>query len=280
MLFEAAEIAVERGPIDRELVLVEKRLLRRDGFFILRSDGPAFAGNFRGDSLGKFAQRTIVEEKRHFRLAEHINKARSDNAALRIDFALGMGFTQIADSRNAITADSNIRGEPGITRAVDDVAVANEEIVFAGIRGGIQIRVVSGSRNFSQCLTGHLLRALRIRSERNVIDVSGESQSLAVFGEDIAGKAFAVEHHLAAKFVFGAKRAGFCEDMACARRIGLNFREGTVFAENWKRLEKNLIVRTRRPIGEVVDHEVGAEKVGPIASGSIALRGTGQIELG
>src|SRR5205814_3088378 len=190
-----------------------------------------------------------------------------------------MSFAQIAYASDAITCDSNIRGEPGISRAVDDVTVTDEEIVFAGTRGGIQIRVVSGSRNFSQCLTGHLLRALRITSERNVIDVSGESQSLAVFGEDIAGKAFAVEHHLAAQFVFGAKRAGFCEDMACAGRIGLNFRKRAVFAKNWQSLEKTLIVRTRGPIREVVDHEVRAEKVGPIAACSISLRGAGQIEL-
>ena len=186
-----------------------------------------------------------------------------------------MGFTQIADSRNAITADSNIRGEPGITRAVDDVAVANEEIVFAGIRGGIQIRVVSGSRDFSQCLTGHLLRSFGIRIERNVIDVSGKGQLLPILCEDVTGEAFAVEHHLAAKFVFGAKRAGFCEDVACAGRIGLNFRKRAVFAENWKRLEEILIIGTRLPIREVVDHEVGAEEVGPIAACSIALRGAG-----
>jgi hypothetical protein len=55
LFFEAGEIAIESGPIDREFVLVEKQFLRRDGFFILRGNGTAFAGDFRGDSLGKFA---------------------------------------------------------------------------------------------------------------------------------------------------------------------------------------------------------------------------------
>src|SRR5690242_15335140 len=112
-----------------------------------------------------------------------------------------------------------------------------------------------------------------------MIDVSGKSQLLPILCEDVAGEAFAVEHRLATQFVFGAKRAGFCEDVACARRIGLNFRKRSVFAENRKRLEEILIVRTRRPIREVVDHEVRAKKVGPIATGSVALGGTGQIEL-
>src|SRR5713226_834219 len=67
--------------------------------------------------------------------------------------------------------------------------------------------------------------------------------------------------------------------MAGAGGIYLNLRERAVFSENRERLEKNLIVRAGGPIGEVVDHKIGAEEVGPIAAGSIALRGAGQIEL-
>ena len=55
LLLEAAEIAVKSGPIDGEFVLVEKQFLRRDGLFILRCNGAAFAGDFRGDPLGEFA---------------------------------------------------------------------------------------------------------------------------------------------------------------------------------------------------------------------------------
>src|SRR5260370_30728448 len=90
LLFEAMKITVESGPINGELVMVEKRLLRRESLFILRCDGAAFAGNFRGDALGEFAERTIVEEERDFGLAEHVNEARRDNAALSIDLALRM----------------------------------------------------------------------------------------------------------------------------------------------------------------------------------------------
>jgi len=61
-------------------------------------------------------------------------------------------------------------------------------------------------------------------------------------------------------------------------RIWLNFREGTVFAENRKRFEKDFVVRTGGPVGEVVHHKVWAEEIGPVASGTVALRGAGKIK--
>src|SRR6267378_3051880 len=131
-----------------------------------------------------------------------------------------------------------------------------------------------------QGLPSHLLRGLRIRSERDVINVGGEGESLSIFGDDVAGEAFAVKHHLAAQLVIGAEGAGFCKDMAGAGGGSLNFRERAVFAENRERLEKNLIVRAGGPVSEVLDHEVWAEKISPIAAGAIALRGAGEIELG
>ena len=76
-----------------------------------------------------------------------------------------MGLAQIADGGDAITADSNIRGKPGISGAVDHVTVADDEIVVASIRGGIQVSVIGRRGNFSEGLTGHLLSGFRIRVE-------------------------------------------------------------------------------------------------------------------
>ena len=270
MFFEAAKIAIESSPIDGELVLVEKQFLRRDGFFILRGDGTAFAGDFRGDPLRELAQRTIVEEERDLGLAQHVNEAGGDDAALGLDFALGMGFAQVADCGEPIAADGDVSRIPGITSAVDDVTVADDEIVVAGRRRGIQVGVVGGCGNFSQGLTGHLLRGLRIRSERDVIYVGSEGEFFSVFGDDVAGEAFAVKHHHAIEPVFGAERAGFREDMAGTGGICLNFSKRAVFAKNRERTKKNLIVRASK---------VGAEKIGPIPAGAIALSGAGQIEL-
>jgi hypothetical protein len=110
-----------------------------------------------------------------------------------------------------------------------------------------------------------------------VIDVGSESEFFSVFGNDVANEAFAVKHHHAIEPVLGAEGAGFREDMAGARGICLNFRKRAVFAENREGIEKNSKVRASRPVGEVVDHKVGAEKIGPIAAGPIALSGTGQV---
>jgi len=54
------------------------------------------------------AEGAIVDQERGFGLAEHVNEAGGDDAALGIDFALGMGFAQIAiaASRSPLTATS------------------------------------------------------------------------------------------------------------------------------------------------------------------------------
>ena len=68
--------------------------------------------------------------------------------------------------------------------------------------------------------------------------------------------------------------------MAGAGGICLNFRERAVFAEDRERFEEDVVVGARGPVGEVVDHEVGAEEIGPIAAGAVSLRGAGEIEFG
>ncbi len=170
LLFEPAEIAVESGPINCKFVMVEKRLLRRDGLFILRGDGAAFAGDFRGNALRELAQRTIVEEERDFGLAEHVNEARSDDAAFRIDFSFSMGFAQIANCGEAIATYSDIGGIPGIPGAVDDVTIADDEIIVAGNCPGNQVCVISSRGNLSEGLASHLLRGFRSTSERVEFD--------------------------------------------------------------------------------------------------------------
>ena len=60
----------------------------------------------------------------------------------------------------------------------------------------------------------------------------------------------------------------------------MNFCERAVFAEDGQGFEKDLIVGARGPIREVMNHEIRGEEVGPVAAGSIALRGAGEVELG
>src|SRR5437016_8425945 len=127
-----------------------------------------------------------------------------------------MGSAQIADCDQTIAADSDVSRIPGVTGAIDDVTVADDEIVLAHTRRSIQISVIGGCGDFPKGLTGHLLRGIRIRSEREVIDIGSYSKFLSVFGDDVPGEAFAVQHHSATQLVVGAQRAGLREDMAGA----------------------------------------------------------------
>ncbi len=113
-----------------------------------------------------------------------------------------------------------------------------------------------------------------------MIDVRGESQLPAAGGDDEAGESFAIEHQFAIQLVFRAEGAGFCEDVACAGIVDLNFGERAVFAENGKRFEENGEVGARTPISHVVSDEVRAKEIGPIAAFTVALRSAGEVEFG
>jgi len=56
-------------------------------------------------------------------------KAGRDDAALRVDFVLGVGVAQGSDGGDAIAGDGHIGGIPGVAGAVDDVAIADQQIV-------------------------------------------------------------------------------------------------------------------------------------------------------
>jgi len=121
LFFEAAEIAIESGPIDREMWAVEKRFLRRDGFSYLRGDGSALAGDFRRDPLGELAQRTIVEEEGDFGLAEHVNEAGATMRPLASISRLAWASRKSPICGEAIAADGDVSRIPGISGAIDDV---------------------------------------------------------------------------------------------------------------------------------------------------------------
>ena len=220
LFFQALEVAVERGPVNRELVVIQKRLHWRNGFLILRRDGAPFAGNFRGDSLRELAERAIVEQQRDFRLPEHIDETRRDDAALRIDFTLGVCVMQIANRRDASAAHGDISGKPRVPSAIDDVAVADEQIISSAGGGPgrtTEIGVIRSSGNFAERLTRDRLRRFHVRRKRDVIDVGRERQLLIVLGDHVADQALAVEHQFAVQLVFRAERAGLCEHVPRAR---------------------------------------------------------------
>ena len=70
-----------------------------------------------------------VDQDRHLGLAEHVDEARRHDHAVRVDGALGLRRAQKADGGDASVANADVAGVPGRAGAVDDVAVADDEIV-------------------------------------------------------------------------------------------------------------------------------------------------------
>src|SRR5882762_1085491 len=60
-----------------------------------------------------------------------INKAWRDNEAMRINHAFGAQTFQFTDLHNAGPADRKISRDPGISGAIDDPSILDDEVVAA-----------------------------------------------------------------------------------------------------------------------------------------------------
>ena len=65
-------------------------------------------------------------------LAEHVNESRRDDHAVRVNGARGLCRAQKADGRDASVAYADVAGVPGRAGAINDVAVANDEVIGGG----------------------------------------------------------------------------------------------------------------------------------------------------
>ena len=77
-----------------------------------------------------------VDQYRELGLAKHVNKARSDDHAARVNSAFSLRCPEEADGGDASIANANIGGVPGRASAVNDVPIADQEIVG---RGGLGV---------------------------------------------------------------------------------------------------------------------------------------------
>ena len=59
----------------------------------------------------------------------HVDEAGRDDQALGVDLALGRPRRHPADGDDAVAADRHVAVEPRIAAAVDDLAVADDEVV-------------------------------------------------------------------------------------------------------------------------------------------------------
>ena len=95
-------------------------------------DGAAFAGNFGGDALIDFRRQARIDENGEFGLAEHVDEAGSDDFAGGVDGAFARGGGEIADGGDFSVADAEVAGIPGRSRAIDDMAVGDDEVEGGG----------------------------------------------------------------------------------------------------------------------------------------------------
>ena len=58
-----------------------------------------------------------------------VDEARRDDQSSCVNLPFGGRARQAANRDDAIAADADITGEPGIARAVDDAAAANQEVI-------------------------------------------------------------------------------------------------------------------------------------------------------
>jgi hypothetical protein len=70
------------------------------------------------------------------RPAQHVDEAGRDNEPGRIDRRLRWGAVERADGGDAIAQDSHISGPGGRSGAVDDAAVADDQVVFRRTAAG------------------------------------------------------------------------------------------------------------------------------------------------
>ena len=99
---------------------------------IERRGRAAFAGDLGGDALKDFGRQMRVDQDRQLGLAEHVDEARRDHHAVRVDGALGLRRAEKADGGDAAVANADIARVPGRAGAVNDVAVADDEVVRGG----------------------------------------------------------------------------------------------------------------------------------------------------
>ncbi len=107
-----------------------------DLLVVERCDGFAFARDLGGHALRELRDGLLVDEQVHLRLTEHIDEAGRDDEAGGVDGALRRGaLGRAPDERDLVALNADVSVDPRVTAAIDDAAVADDDIVLLG-KGG------------------------------------------------------------------------------------------------------------------------------------------------
>ncbi len=135
LLLEPREVLGEGLPIGIDLVVFEPGAVGRQQAVILRRDGIALAGNFSSDALKNLGGNMRIDQHGQLGLAEHVDEPGRDHQATSVDYSAGVDIGGRAYPGYPPVEDSNIAGIPGGAGAVDNVAVADEQIKLLCWRG-------------------------------------------------------------------------------------------------------------------------------------------------
>jgi hypothetical protein len=93
-----------------------------------------FAEDFGRDALPDFALGTAVFEEQRIRVGMDVDESRGDDLTFGINRSRGSLGGESPDCDDAVAADGHVTDEPWIARAVDDAAVAHNQVV-----GGLSV---------------------------------------------------------------------------------------------------------------------------------------------
>ncbi len=114
----------------------EAAAVGRDHLLTERGNRTALAGDLGRDALKDFRRQVRIHQDGKLRLAQHVDETGRHHEALGVDDAASLRSGECADLRDAAIDDADIAGIPRRAGAVNDMAIANDDIERLG--GGQQ----------------------------------------------------------------------------------------------------------------------------------------------
>ena len=131
----AFQILAQGGPVD---VVVHIDLLAREFLLhrrVQRAHGH-LAHHFERHALAQIAECAAVDEKGFFRVRQHVDEARRNRLAVRIDFRAALAGRVLADIDDAIALNRDIADIRLRARTVIDESGADDGVVGNRVRRG------------------------------------------------------------------------------------------------------------------------------------------------
>ena len=134
-LRDVVQVFVERRPGDVELDVPLLLAVQSLHLGIERAHRLALAEDLERHPLLDVAERAAVLDQRFVRPAQHVDEARRDGEATRIDLGLALRIGERTNRRNAVAEDRDVSYARGGSAAVVDVAAPDDDVVGVRLRG-------------------------------------------------------------------------------------------------------------------------------------------------